>query len=172
MTSRVVTLIVAPVHRRDVRRSEALAAMSFGTRQCRDERANLIYLSQQILSVLQTSQIGEDRARHDPEPACFKRGSDPRHVERHVAVWTELQAAEARLRSLVQHALPVRQVRVEHVVHPPAAGCANYGDGEGHVGALPAPYRLIVAWSASMDDWMPASVDMVKSSISRLTQSL
>lgn len=32
--------------------------------------------------------------------------------------------------------------------------------------------RLIVAFSASMDDWMPASVDMVKSSISRLTQSL
>ena len=35
-----------------------------------------------------------------------------------------------------------------------------------------SPQRLIVAWSASMDDWMPASVDMVKSSISRLTQPL
>ncbi|MDH7803603.1 ribose 1,5-bisphosphokinase PhnN [Rhizobium sp. AN70] len=33
-------------------------------------------------------------------------------------------------------------------------------------------HRLIVACSASMDDWMPASVDMVKSSISRLTQPL
>jgi hypothetical protein len=33
-------------------------------------------------------------------------------------------------------------------------------------------YRLIVACKASTEDWMPASADMVKSSISRLTQSL
>jgi len=33
-------------------------------------------------------------------------------------------------------------------------------------------YRLIVACNASTEDRMPASVDMVKSSISRLTQSL
>src|SRR5580700_5701181 len=129
MTGCVVTLIVAPVHHSEVRRSEALVAMSFGTRQRGNERTNFAHLTQQVLSVPRTYQIVEDRARHDPEPACFERGSDPRHVERHVAVRTELQAAEARLRSLVEHALPLRQVRVGHVVHPPAAGCASYGDG-------------------------------------------
>ena len=138
MAGRVVPLVVAPVHHGQVRRCEALAWMRFGARQGGNERANLVCLAQQVLPVLRTYQIVEDRARHDPEPACFERGSDPRHVERHVAVRTELQAAEARLRSLVQHALPVRQVRVGHVVHPPAAGCASYGDGQGHVRALPA----------------------------------
>src|SRR5271165_3286318 len=112
--------------------------MHLGPRQSGYERANLVYLSQQVLPVLRTYQIVEDRAGHDPEPACLERGPDPRHVERHVAIRTKLQAAEARLRSLVQYALPVRQVRVGHVVHPPAAGCASYGDGQGHVSALPA----------------------------------
>src|SRR5580692_7691588 len=113
--------------------------MSFGTRQRRNEPANLARLTQQVLLVPRTYQIVEDRARYDPKPARFERGSDTRHVERHVAVRTELQAAEARLRGLVQHALPVRQVWVGHVVHPPAAGCASYGDGQGHVRALPSP---------------------------------
>ena len=50
----------------------------------------------------------------------------------------------------------------------------NKQDGRkaGEVSPAIIDQRLIVACSASMDDWMPASVDMVKSSISRLTQSL
>jgi hypothetical protein len=43
---------------------------------------------------------------------------------------------------------------------------------KGMMHPLPLPYRLIVACNASTDDRMPASVDIVKSSISRLTQSL
>src|SRR5208337_4453374 len=108
MSGRVVALVVPPIHHGYVRRRETLAWMRLGPRQSGYERANLIYLAQQVLKVLRTYQIVEDRARGDPEPACFERGSDPRHVERHVAVRTELQAAEARLRGLVQHALPVR----------------------------------------------------------------
>lgn len=42
----------------------------------------------------------------------------------------------------------------------------------GRVSSPGQSQRLIVACSASMEDWMPASVDIVKSSISRLTQSL
>src|ERR1700722_1206136 len=101
MTSRIVALVVAPVHHSEVRRSEALAAMSFGTRQRSNKPANFAHLTQQVLSVPRTYQIVEDRARHDPKPACFERGSDPRHVERHVAVGTDLRAAEPRLHGLV-----------------------------------------------------------------------
>src|ERR1700722_19203784 len=129
MTSGVVAFIVAPVHHSEVRRSEALASMSFGTRQRRNKPANLVRLTQQVLSVPRTYQIVEDRARHDPKPACFERGSNPRGIKRHVPIGTKLQAAEARLRGLVQYVLPRRQVRIGHIVHTPAAGCASYGDG-------------------------------------------
>ena len=46
------------------------------------------------------------------------------------------------------------------------------GDLSGREPQSRAAHRLIVALSASIEDWMPASVDMVKSSISRLTQPL
>src|SRR5208337_141027 len=159
MSGRVVALLAAPVHHSNVRRGEALAQMRLRPRQSGYERANLVCLAQQVLPVLRANQIVEDRARHDPEPAGLERGSDPRCVERHVAVGPELQPAKARHRGLVQHALPVRQMRVGHVVHPPAAGRAGNGDGQGHVTALRLWSRNARAGASACRSrrWSPAS---------------
>ena len=58
------------------------------------------------------------------------------------------------------------------VIRLDIAGLVENKPGKaGEVSPAIIDQRLIVACSASMEDWMPASVDMVKSSISRLTQS-
>ena len=139
MAGRVVALVVAPVHHRQKGRCEALARMHLGPRQSGNERANLVSLSQKVLPVLRANQIVEDGARHDPQAAGIERGRDPGPVERHVAVGAEFQPAEASLCGLVEHSLPVRQVRVGHVVHSPAAGRAGNCHGQGHVRVFRLP---------------------------------
>jgi hypothetical protein len=132
MAGGVVALIVAPVHHREIRGRETLARMALGPGQGGDQRADLVGPAQEALPVSGGNKVVEDRARHDREAALLERGRDARAVQRHVAVRTELQPGEPRLRGFVQHALPRRQVGVGHVVHAPAAGRAGHGDRMAH----------------------------------------
>ena len=67
-------------------------------------------------------QVVEDRARNDAEAVRVEGGADAINVERHVAVGAKLQSAKARRCGFIENALPWRQVRVLHVVHPQQQG--------------------------------------------------
>ena len=119
-----VTLIVAPIHDRQIWRRITLPWFRRQLGQFRDDAADIVDLMKDVLVVSFIQQVIENRARHDADVVLRELFAHDVDVERQIAVRAKLDGLVACLPCFIEHLLPGWQIRILDIVDAPATRCA------------------------------------------------
>lgn len=127
-----VAHIMPPVHHGEIRRCIALTRMGFGLGQPSDQRAYLIGLSQQVVTVCRRNEIVEYRACNDLQTTLIERIRHTHQIEWQITVGPKLQTTETGRLRFIKHLFPRGKMRIFDIIDTPATGSRRYGDWVGH----------------------------------------